>query len=344
MLETVPADADWWSLSTRLRNCLRNDNIALDVDVIARFNEEYLLKLPNFGKLSLAELKAFLARFGRQLAELPTPRRVRVNTNGSVVSGQLLEDLIDAAYAHALDETAAASFEKKLRAAYAVLLRSDALYLATQERMARRKSEAEARAQAIKDEPPRFHQYHAVARMKLDGLTTKEIAAKLGRSRGRAYQLVHGLTGYHLRRELSQELTDAGWTDADILAALELTAGQLDNIRNPPPPPEAPDEDPDEDPALRPYSTWDTFSYSAGSVAAHLVGKRVGAPLYGSSPVRDDELAALADATVEEILSLRGATILDANEISAFLALRGLSLKTHSADQPPSPPSHPDAA
>lgn len=58
-------------LSTRAWNVLYRDEGCRTIDDVCRYSEYELLRTPHFGRLSLAEVTAALARVGRELA----PRR-----------------------------------------------------------------------------------------------------------------------------------------------------------------------------------------------------------------------------------------------------------------------------
>jgi hypothetical protein len=60
-------------LSTRSSNCLRNENIRMVRDLLA-YSEAELMRLLNFGRGSLEEVKRALARHGCRLADNPRPR------------------------------------------------------------------------------------------------------------------------------------------------------------------------------------------------------------------------------------------------------------------------------
>jgi DNA-directed RNA polymerase subunit alpha len=63
---------DELKLSTRARNAFTNDNIVCVRDLIQKTEVE-LLRLPNFGRVSLAEIKAALGQMGLHLGmELPS--------------------------------------------------------------------------------------------------------------------------------------------------------------------------------------------------------------------------------------------------------------------------------
>ena len=54
-------------INTRTRNCLSNMGI-VDVHDLARYSDVELMRYPNFGKVSLADVKSLLARNGLELA------------------------------------------------------------------------------------------------------------------------------------------------------------------------------------------------------------------------------------------------------------------------------------
>lgn len=60
---------DELELSVRSRNCLKNDNIVYLGDLIQK-TEEDLMRTPNFGRVSLAEIKGELAKLGLRLASV----------------------------------------------------------------------------------------------------------------------------------------------------------------------------------------------------------------------------------------------------------------------------------
>ncbi|MES2995031.1 MAG: DNA-directed RNA polymerase subunit alpha C-terminal domain-containing protein [Patescibacteria group bacterium] len=63
------------NFSARTFNCLRNDNIKTVGDLV-RQTEEGLLRMPNFGRHGLAEIKETLSSIGHCLGELPFEPRV----------------------------------------------------------------------------------------------------------------------------------------------------------------------------------------------------------------------------------------------------------------------------
>ena len=70
-----------FKMSTRLWNCLRQDNMETLGDVVKLEGREWL-RSPGFGKLALRELEDFLATHGLQLKAGPVPYTV---TNGEKV-------------------------------------------------------------------------------------------------------------------------------------------------------------------------------------------------------------------------------------------------------------------
>ncbi len=56
------------NLSTRLSNCLKDSSISTIGDLVKKA-EKSLLRIPNFGRSSLREIKAALEKVGRHLAD-----------------------------------------------------------------------------------------------------------------------------------------------------------------------------------------------------------------------------------------------------------------------------------
>jgi DNA-directed RNA polymerase alpha subunit len=76
ILETLVDDCD---LSTRTRNCLINGHLNMEneyqsittIEAVTKYTEQELLRIPNFGRRSLNEIKHFLAQYGLELAKQP---------------------------------------------------------------------------------------------------------------------------------------------------------------------------------------------------------------------------------------------------------------------------------
>jgi hypothetical protein len=75
---------DELKLSVRLATCLRNDGIIHVRDLIRKSQSE-MLRLPNFGRITLAELNEVLAQMGLRLADKDSaqPQEERAHQGGS---------------------------------------------------------------------------------------------------------------------------------------------------------------------------------------------------------------------------------------------------------------------
>ena len=71
-LDRPLTDFEW---AVRTGNCLKASNIET-VGQLIRQTEESLLRIPNFGRSSLAEVREVLASIGHNLGELPYEPRV----------------------------------------------------------------------------------------------------------------------------------------------------------------------------------------------------------------------------------------------------------------------------
>ncbi|MES2994870.1 MAG: DNA-directed RNA polymerase subunit alpha C-terminal domain-containing protein [Patescibacteria group bacterium] len=65
-------DLEW---SVRTENCLKNENIKTVGDLV-RQTEVTLLRIPNFGRKGIQEVKEVLASIGHDLGELPYEPKV----------------------------------------------------------------------------------------------------------------------------------------------------------------------------------------------------------------------------------------------------------------------------
>jgi DNA-directed RNA polymerase alpha subunit len=70
---STPLDKYGEQFSVRVRNSLYNENIKTLGDLL-RYKESDLLRIPNFGRMSLIEVKEVVKQTGHKLGELPRER------------------------------------------------------------------------------------------------------------------------------------------------------------------------------------------------------------------------------------------------------------------------------
>lgn len=66
--DTKLKDNDYWGWSVRTKNCLQNDNIQTIAELVSKTERE-LMRIPNFGRVSLMEVHQELKRAGWKLGD-----------------------------------------------------------------------------------------------------------------------------------------------------------------------------------------------------------------------------------------------------------------------------------
>ncbi len=80
-------------LSVRTSNCLWNDGIT-ELEQLQEFSEREMLRIPNFGRVSLNELKQRMKEHGLYFRSETAPRSPYVDKRLRVPSGPLVEEAV----------------------------------------------------------------------------------------------------------------------------------------------------------------------------------------------------------------------------------------------------------